>query len=112
MTIREKYKCTREAMGLTQKDFAIIAGVDEDIYAAFEDDKYVPHYYYRIIPSNIEGYLTNLPKAQYLEIRIKQELLMYTQEKPEEHVHTLSHLMIHVSKLNMLWVNYMEESQK
>ena len=89
------------ALGMTQKEFAAIAGVDEGIISIFERDEYVDPVNFAKIKHNVEQYIRNFPRRKYLTTRIIEETLMLQYEPEEEHTKTLSHLMIHVSKLNM-----------
>ena len=110
MTIREQYKCKRTALGMTQKEFAAIAGVDEGILSLFERGEYINPIEYEKIKYNIEMYIRNFDRKKYLTTRIIEETLMLQHETEAEHQKTLSHLMIHVAKLNMMYVGGKEES--
>ena len=101
MTIREQYECKRMALGMTQREFAAIAGVDEGIISLFERGEYIDPVSFEKIKYNVENYIRNFNRRKYLTTRIIEEVLMLQVEPDEEHVKTLSHLMIHVSKLNM-----------
>ena len=44
MTLREQYYCKRQALGMTQQEFASIAEVSEGTISLFERGEYVnPH---------------------------------------------------------------------
>ena len=43
--------------------------------------------------------------------RVIEEVMNLQMDSDEEHVHTLSHLMIHVAKLNMMYVNDQEREE-
>lgn len=105
MNIRDHYKCKRLALGMTQKEFAAIADVDEGIVSLFERGEYVDPVQYAKIKYNVENYIRKFDRRKYLTTRIIEETLMLRFEPEEEHHKTLSHLMIHVSKLNMDMVN-------
>lgn len=105
MTTNEKYKCKRLALGMTQREFAAIAGVDEGIISLFERGEWVPPTEYSKIKYNVENYIRSFDRRKYLTTRIIEETLNLQVEDESEHLHTLSHLMIHVSKLNMEYVN-------
>lgn len=109
MTLREHYKCKRLALGMTQREFAAIAEVDEGVISLFERGEYVNPIMYSKIKYNVENYIRNLDRKKYLTTRIIEETLMLQNEPEEEHQHTISHLMIHVAKLNMEMVNPKEE---
>ena len=105
MTIREQYLCKRQALGMSQQEFAAIAGVDVGIISLFERGEYVNPIEYEKIKYNIENYIRAFDRKKYLTTRIIEETLMLQHEDEAEHLKTLSHLMIHVSKLNMMYVD-------
>ena len=105
MTIREQYKCKRLALGMTQKEFAAIAGVDEGIISLFENGGYVLPMDFEKIKYNIENYIRAFPREKYLSTRIIEEALAFQIEPQEEHQHTIAHLMIHAAKLNMMYTD-------
>lgn len=105
MKIYEQYKCKRLALGMTQQEFAAIAEVDEGIISLFERGDYIPPVPFEKIKWNVEQYIRSFSREKYLTTRIIEETLMLQCEPEEDHLHTLSHLMIHVSKLNMMYVD-------
>lgn len=105
MTIRESYMCKRLALGMSQREFAAIAEVDEGIISLFERGERVNPIMFEKIKYNVENYIRSLNRKKYLTTRIIEETLMLQREPEEEHNHTLSHLMIHVAKLNMEMVS-------
>lgn len=105
-TIREQYRCKRLALGMTQREFAAIAQVDEGIISLFERGEYVNSIEFEKIKYNVENYIKTFNRKKYLTTRIMEETLMFQIETDEVEKHKiLSHLMIHVSKLNMDLVN-------
>lgn len=110
MTIREQYKIKRTALGMSQQEFAAIAEVDEGIISLFERGEYINPIAYEKIKYNVENYIRSFNRKRYLTYRIIEETMMLQVEPEEDHHHTLAHLMIHVSKLNMEMVNPKEES--
>ena len=104
MTIRDQYICKRNALGMTQREFAAIAQVDEGIISLFERGEYINPVEYEKIKYNVENYIRRFDRKKYLTTRIIEETLMLQHEPEHEHAKTLSHLMIHVSKLNMMYV--------
>lgn len=108
MTIREQYYCKRMALGMTQREFAAIADVDEGIISLFERGEYVDPIAFAKIKHNVENYIRDFDRKKYLTTRIIEETLMLQHESEEEHNKTLSHLMIHVAKLNMMYVGIKE----
>lgn len=111
MTIREQYECKRLAMGMTQKEFAAIAQVDEGIISLFESGRYINPVDFEKIKYNVENYIRSFDRKRYLTTRVIEEVMNLQMEPDEEHVHTLSHLMIHVAKLNMAYLNDMEKEE-
>lgn len=109
MTINERYLCKRLALGMTQREFAAVAEVDEGIISMFERGEYVNPVAFAKIKYNVENYIRDLDRKKYLTTRIIEETMMLRYETEEEHNHTLSHLMIHVAKLNMEYVNPKEK---
>ena len=105
MTIREAYKCKRLALGMTQREFAAIAEVDEGIISLFERGERINPIMFEKIKYNVENYIRAFDRKKYLTTRIIEETLLLQNEPEAEHHHTLSHLMIHVAKLNMEMVN-------
>ena len=110
MTLREQYLCKRMALGMSQQEFAAIADVSEGTISLFERGEYVNPIEFSKIKYNVEQYIRAFDRKKYLTTRIIEETLMLQHEPSEEHVKTLSHLMIHVSKLNMEYLTRMEES--
>lgn len=104
MTIREQYICKRNALGMSQREFAAIAEVDEGIISLFERGEWINPIMYEKIKYNVETYIRSFDRKKYLTTRIIEETLMLQYEPEQEHQKTLSHLMIHVSKLNMMYV--------
>ena len=104
MTIREQYKCKRMALGMTQKEFAAIAEVDEGIISLFERGEYVNPIMCNKITYNVEQYIRSFDRKKYLTTRIIEETLMLQVEDEADHRRTLSHLQIHVAKLNMMYL--------
>ncbi len=109
MTIREQYVCKRQALGMSQREFAAIAQVDEGIVSLFERGEYIDPVSYQKIKYNIEAYIRNFDRKKYLTTRIIEETLMLQMEPESEHMYTLSHLQIHVAKLNMMYVGQKDE---
>lgn len=105
MTMKEQYYCKRIALGMTQQEFAAIAGVDVGFIMMFEGGRTVPPIEYSKIKYNVENYIRSLDRKTYLATRIKEEVQMLELEPEEDHLHTLSHMMIHVSKLNMMYTD-------
>ena len=105
MDIRESYECKRLALGMTQREFAAIAEVDEGTISLFERGEYVNPIMFAKIKYNVENYIRSFDRKKYLTTRIIEETMMLQREPEEDHLHTLSHLMIHVSKLNMEMVS-------
>lgn len=105
MKIYEQYVCKRLALGMTQQEFAAIADVDEGMISLFERGEYINPIAFEKIKYNVEMYIRNFDRKKYLTTRIIEETLMLQHESDEEHLKTLSHLMIHVSKLNMMYVD-------
>ena len=104
MNIREKYTLKRMALGMTQKEFAAIAKVDEGIVSLFERGEYIDPPTCSAYTWNVESYIHALDRVNYLKTRIIEETLLLSHEPEEDHLHTLSHLQIHVAKLNMMYV--------
>ena len=104
MKLREQYVIKRQALGMTQREFAAIAQVDEGIISLFERGEYVDPVSFTKIKTNVENYIRAFDRRKYLTTRIIEETLLLQLEPEEEHVKTLSHLMIHVSKLNMTYL--------
>ena len=104
MTLREQYICKRQALGMSLQEFAAIADVSESIMSLFEKGERVDPIAFAKIKYNVENYIRAFDRKKYLTTRIIEETLMLQHEPEEEHAKTLSHLMIHVSKLNMMYV--------
>lgn len=111
MTIRDQYRCKRIALGMTTQEFAAIADVSEGIIALFERGEYINPVDFEKIKYNVKNYIRAFDRKKYLTTRVIEETLMLQIEPEEEHLHTLSHLMIHVSKLNMMMVNDKEREE-
>ena len=105
MTIREQYMCKRLALGMSQREFAAIAEVDEGTISLFERGEYINPIMYEKIKYNVENYIRSFNREKYLTTRIIEETLMLQRQPKDEQHKTLSHLMIHVAKLNMDMVN-------
>lgn len=105
MTIRDQYKCKRQALKMTQQEFAVIAGVSEGVISLFENGYTITKEYYDKIVKNVETYIRAMDRVEYLTTRILEETFMLQIEDESEHLKTLSHMMIHVSKLNMMYVD-------
>ena len=111
MTIRDSYLCKRLALGMTQREFASIAEVDEGIISLFERGEYINPVMFEKIKYNVENYIRSLKRDKYLTTRIIEETMMLQRQPEEERHQTLSHLMIHVAKLNMDMVNPRERDR-
>lgn len=104
MKIYQQYKCKRLALGMSQKEIAAIARVDEGIYSIWENGGIVSRSDHYAIKDRVEEYIRSLDRRKYLAVRIMEENLSLMIEDESEHSKTLSHMMIHVAKLNMEYV--------
>lgn len=111
MNIYDCYKCKRLALGMTQQEFAAIAEVDEGIISLFERGERINPVAFEKIKWNVENYIRSFERNKYLTTRIIEETMMLQYESEDEKLKTLSHMMIHVSKLNMMYVNRVEEER-
>lgn len=111
MTVREQYYCKRLAMGMTQAEFAAIADVSEGIISLFERGEWINPIEYEKIKYNVENHIRHFNREKYLRTRIAEETMMLSIEPESEHLHTTSHLMIHVSKLNMMYACKNEKTE-
>ena len=105
MKINEVYMCKRLALGMTQAEFAAIADVTEGTISLFERGDRINPIEFEKIKYNVERYIRDFDRVKYLTTRIIEETLEFQREPEEEKHRTLSHLMIHVAKLNMEMVN-------
>ena len=105
MKLNEKYRYRRLALGMTQREFASIAEVDEGTISLFERGEYVNPIEYNKIKYNVDNYMKHLDRKKHLTTRIIEEAMMLQNEPEEDHQYTISHLMIHVAKLNMEMTN-------
>ena len=109
MNIYECYKCKRLALGMSQQEFAAIAEVTEGDISLFERGERVNPIVFAKIKYNVENYIRSFDRKKYLTTRIIEETMMLQYESEDEKLHTLSHMMIHVSKLNMMYVDRHED---
>lgn len=113
MKQQEMYLCKRIALGMTTKQIADICGVREKDYRLWEKNEiYLDKNTYHKIAYNLEMYIRALPKDKYLLTRIKEETEMLSREDPKEHAKTLSHLQVHIAKLNLMYVTMDENIWK
>ena len=108
MTIYECFMCKRLALGMSQREFAAIADVDEGSISLFERGERINPVEFEKIKWNVENYIRALDRNRYLTTRIREETFMLQYETEDEKLKTLSHMMIHVSKLNMMYVDRVE----
>lgn len=105
MKQQEMYLCKRIALGMTTQQIAEICKVNEEDYRLWEKfERYLDQDTYHKITYGIETYIRSLPKDKYLLTRIKEETEMLSREDASEHAKTLSHLQVHVAKLNLMYV--------
>lgn len=109
MKLKDQYVIKRQALGMSMKEFASIAQVDEGTISLFERGEYVNPIEFEKIKYNVENYIRSFDRKKYLTTRIIEETLMLHKEPEGEHNKTLSHLMIHVAKLNMMYVNPLDK---
>ena len=109
MKLYEQYRIKRLALGMSYKEFAAIAHVEEGTIMLFERGETINQVDFAKIKYNVENYIRSFDREKYLTTRIIEETMMLQHEPTEEHVKTLSHLMIHVSKLNMMYVGTKED---
>ena len=109
MKLKDQYAIKRQALGMSMKEFASIAQVDEGTISLFERGEYVNPIEFEKIKYNVENYIRSFDRKKYLTTRIIEETLMLQKEPEGEHNKTLSHLMIHVAKLNMMYVNPLDK---
>lgn len=109
MKLHEQYYVKRLALNMTQEEFASIAGVSVGTYSLWEKGEIIQRWEHYKIKDAIEEYIRSFPREKYLQTRIREETLLLEREEPEEHIKTLSHMMIHISKLQMMYVSPREE---
>lgn len=108
MKLCEQYYIKRLALNMSQEEFAAIAGVPVGIYSLWERGVEVQRWEHFKIKDSIEEYIRSFPREKYLRTRIREESLLLEHESEEEHIKTLSHMMIHLSKLQMMYVGTKE----
>lgn len=101
MKIGEQYKCKRLALGMTQADFADLCGVSSATISKFERGEFLSQELYVLIKETVERYIRGLDPDTYYEIRIVEAALSLQYKNRDQKLRTLSHLMVHVGKLNM-----------
>jgi transcriptional regulator with XRE-family HTH domain len=101
MKIGEQYKCKRLALGMTQADFADLCGVSSATISKFERGEFLSQEVYNTIKETVERYIRSLDADTYYEIRIVEAALSLQYKNRDQKLRTLSHLMVHVGKLNM-----------
>ena len=79
------------------------AEVDEGIISLFERGEYVNPIMCNKITYNVEQYIRSFDRKKYLTTRIIEETLLQVEDEAD-HRRTLSHLQIHVAKLNMMYL--------
>lgn len=99
-------------MGMTQQEFAAISEVSEGDISLFERGERINPVAFEKIKWNVENYIRQFDRKKYLTTRIIEETMMLQYESEEEKLKTLSHMMIHVSKLNMMYVNRLEDEER
>lgn len=113
MKQQDMFYCKRMALNMSTQEVADICGVKEEDYRLWENfERYLDTETYQKIALNLEMYIRGLPKDQYLLTRIAEETNMLRLETPEEHAKTLSHLQVHVAKLNLMYVTMDENIWK
>ena len=108
MTLREQYVIKRMALNMSQEEFASIADVSVGTYSRWEKGEIVERWEHYKIKDSIENYIRSFPREKYLQTSIREETLLLEHETEEEHIKTLSHMMIHISKLQMMYVSPLE----
>ena len=104
MTLREEYKIKRLALNMNETEVAAIVGLDVGIYTIWENGGYVERWQHYKIKDAVEAYIRNLPREKYLHTRIREETMLLEHQTQDDRVKTLAHMMIHVSKLQMMYV--------
>ena len=108
MTLREQYVIKRMALNMSQEEFASIADVSVGTYSRWDKGEIVGRREQNKIKDSIEKYIRSFPREKYLQTRIREETLLLEHETEEERIKTLSHMMIHISKLQMMYVSPLE----
>ena len=101
MRIGEQYKCKRLALGMTQADFADLCDVSSTTISKFERGEFLSQEVYLRIKETVERYIRGLDPDQYYYIRIVEAALSLQYKDREQALNTLSHMLIHVGKLQM-----------
>lgn len=109
-------KLKRQALGMTQKEFAAtVAKIDEGIYSVFEEGKIINKVDYVQIKENVYYYIKHVlggnhkNREAYLIFSIVYEALCLTVEDPSEHAKTLFELGVHKDKLGLMYYGTKKE---
>lgn len=102
MKLYESYKCKRQALGMTQKEFGDIVGVDAATISKFELGNEVSTPVFNSIRYGAENYIKSLDREKYIETRIIEAALgLEYQSTDTEKLIALNHMSIHISKLTL-----------
>ena len=105
MRMHQVYKIRREAMGLTQKDVALLANISNATVGKFENGDEVSAVYRDVIMRTIDNELNHLDKATYYRIMLTTNLLSLEGEPVESQIKTLGYMSMYIGKLQLELLN-------
>lgn len=101
MTIGERYKMKRLALGMTQADFASLCDVSSATISKFERGDFLSQEVYIRIKDTVESYIRGLDSDEYYRIRIIETALSLEDLNTDQKLRALSHMITHASKFQM-----------
>lgn len=101
MTIGERYKMKRLALGMTQADFASLCDVSSATISKFERGEFLSQEVYLRIKNTVERYIRGLDSDEYYRIRIIEAALSLEDMNRDQKLKALSHMITHASKFQM-----------
>ena len=108
MTLNKLYKIKRKALGMSEKEFAYIAQVDEGTITLFEKGDKINSIDLMKIKENVKNYIKSLDKEDRLIVQIS-ECTIQLRMKPENRLEVLSKMMKYQTQLNMMYVGTKED---
>lgn len=101
MTIGERYKMKRLALGMTQADFADLCGVSTATISKFERGIFLSDEVFYRIKDTVEAYIRGLEGVEYYRIRIIESALSLDELDDDQKLRSLAHMITHASKFQM-----------
>jgi transcriptional regulator with XRE-family HTH domain len=94
-------KCRREALGMSQNEFANLVGVSQSTISQFELGAVLSKPTYNTIMAGLDNYVKQLDRIKFLEYEIRYKVYTFEYLRTDEKLRESSYLLNSIAKLQM-----------